>query len=74
MTTLFFAAPIEAKVTRYLTGNREDVNPPLVFSDGYEMTRTPGQSRGPEAQSGGRIGGDPVWNYSFDYTFLVGKG
>ncbi|HVF86507.1 MAG TPA: hypothetical protein VM866_02915 [Pyrinomonadaceae bacterium] len=27
---LFFAAPIEAKVTRYLTGNKGDVNPPLA--------------------------------------------
>ncbi len=51
----------------------EHVNPPLVFTDGYEMTRTPGQSRGPEAQTWGRTAGDPVWRYRFDYTFLVGK-
>lgn len=30
VTTLFFAAPIEAKVTRYLTGNKGDVSPPLA--------------------------------------------
>jgi hypothetical protein len=48
-------------------------NPPLFFSDGYEMTRTPGQSRGPESQAWGRVAGDPVWRYRFDYTFLVGK-
>jgi len=51
----------------------EQANPPLVFADGYEMTRTPGQSRGPEALAWGRTGGDPVWLYRFDYTFLIGK-
>lgn len=52
----------------------EDANPSLVFTDGYEMTRSPGQSHGPDAQTSGRTSGDPVWMYRFDYTFLIGKG
>jgi len=30
VTTLFFAAPVEAKVTRYVTGNAGDVAPTLA--------------------------------------------
>ncbi len=51
----------------------EYANPPLVFADGYKMTRTPRQSRGPEAQTWGRVEGNPVWRYRFDYAFLSGK-
>lgn len=45
----------------------------ILFAEGYEMTRSPGQSRGPDAQNVGLVGGDPVWQFSFDYTFLLGK-
>jgi len=48
-------------------------NPPLLFAEGYEMTRLPGQGRGPAQEAGGAIGGRPVWKFSFDYTWFIGK-
>lgn len=44
----------------------------IAFTGGYEMTRIPGQNRGPDAQNTGMVGGDKVWIYSFDYTWLLG--
>jgi hypothetical protein len=46
---------------------------PLLFARGYEMARFQGDADGPTTDGGGGIGGDAVWRYRFNYTFLVGK-
>jgi hypothetical protein len=46
---------------------------PLLFARGYEMARLQGRRDGPMIDGSGRVGGDPVWRYRFQYTFLLGR-
>ena len=48
-------------------------DPLILFADGYEMERFPGQSAGPTGMTDGSPGGDMVWQYQFDYEWLIGK-
>ena len=48
-------------------------NPPLEFTEGYEMTRLQGQSHGPTSENWGMPAGDIVWRHHFDYTWLIGS-
>ncbi len=66
------AAEVLGKAARRALLPKAD-NPPLLFEGGYEMTRLPGRAVGPYRESWGMPGGDAVWRYRFDVTFLIGR-
>jgi hypothetical protein len=49
-----------------------DRTDPLLFVEGYEMSRHRDRPVGPRREGSGWVGGRPVWRWRFDVNFLIG--
>lgn len=47
---------------------------PLLFAEGQEITRIPGTKQRPMELPGEGPGGRDLWQYVFDYLFMIGRG